>query len=100
MSDWWLLDDIEIEKDLLAKHNRQTAFFNVLYATDEGRLVLNTIREMCYASNNIDLITLYYRIRNIAGRTRETELSMIAAEAEAIQFQTAEEIEVQMKEGD
>ena len=100
MSDWWLLDDIEIEKDLLAKHNRQVAFYNVLYSTDEGRLFLNTLREMCYARDNLELIALYNRIRNIAGRTRETELSMIAAEAEAIQFQTADEIELEMKEGD
>jgi len=100
MSDWWLLDDIDIEKDLLAKHNRQVVFYNVLYATEEGRLFLNTIREMCYARDNLELIALYNRIRNIAGRTRETELSMIAAEAEAIQFQTAEEIETEMKEGD
>jgi len=100
MSDWWLLDDIEIEKDLLAKHNRQVAFYNVLYSTDEGRLFLNTLREMCYARDNLELIALYNRIRNIAGRTRETELSMIAAEAEAIQFQTADEIELEMKEED
>ena len=100
MSDeWWLLDRSEMEvKDdgrcanPLARHNRQVAYFNTLFAETESRLVLNDIREICYSSDNVELISFYAAICNIAGRTRETELAAIAAEAEAIKFQSVEEI--------
>ena len=99
MDEWWLLEPSEMEVDddgrcakPLARHNRQVAFFNTLFAETESRLVLNYIREMCYSSGNVELIAFYMMICNIAGRTRETELAAIAAEAEAIKFQSVEEI--------
>ena len=99
MEEWWLLDRSKMKVDddghcakPLARHNRQVAYFNTLFAGTEARLVLNDIREMCYSSGNIELISLYAMICNIAGRTRETELAAIAAEAKAIEFQSVEEI--------
>ena len=99
MDEWWLLEPSEMEVDdddrcakPLARHNRQVAYFNTLFAETESRLVLNDIREICYSSDNVELISLYKTICNIAGRTRETELAAIAAEAEAIKFQSVEEI--------
>ena len=99
MSEWWLQTEQEIQSDPIARHNRQVAVHRVLYSTEEGRLVLNMIRELCYESGNVEMIALYDTIRNIAGRTRLTELVMIEAEAKAIVFDPEDEI-VEPKEGE
>lgn len=84
MEKWWLLSQEEISHDHKARVARQQAYFIFLYGSVESRIVTNDIRELCYSSGNIELIELYNLIRNIAGRTRLTELAMINAEADAI----------------
>lgn len=80
----------EEAKQLADDIARQTAFFNTLYGTDEGRQVLLWIRNYCYerfeldgshASAALALIELYQEIRVNCGLN---EADVIDAEAETI----------------
>ncbi len=97
---WWLLSSEELQEDQDAQLAKQNAYFEVFYSSANGREVLNDIRELCYSSNNVELISMYNTIRNCAGRTRLTELNMIEAEAKAIVFEHSEEEETTEVEGD
>jgi hypothetical protein len=84
MKQWWQMTDEELAADKNARRAKRIAYYNTFFGTDDGRDVLNDIRETCFNSQNIELICLYLNIRNNAGRTRETEKAMIDAEAQAI----------------
>lgn len=80
----------ELADDKSAQLQRQIAFYNTFYETEDGKDVLSEIRRYCYSSQDINLIAFYLWIRDAAGRTEETERAMIDAEAETIRFEKPE----------
>jgi hypothetical protein len=75
--EWWQKTELD-DEDRLA---RKLAYWNTLFGTDDGINVLLDIKDICYASDKMEL---YYEILRRAGRSTESQKAALEAEGQAI----------------
>ena len=95
---WWELAEDEIAEDREAQRARQHAYASIFYSTTDGNHVLLDIKHCCQSNDvgyegRVVLLRLYNTIRKRAGASVYSELAMIEAEANTLEFETLEEEE-------